>query len=79
MFSWVLSCLNRKNAFEHSKIDDYKLSDFLDPQKPPVLVEGALAQYLNWGDRSLYRRMRFDVPGLNKVRRILIVCRYAMS
>jgi hypothetical protein len=79
MFSCVLSGLNRKNAFEHSKIDDCKLSDFLDPQKPPVFVEGVSAQYLNWGYHSLYRRMRFDVPGLNKVRRILIVCRYAMS
>jgi predicted nucleic-acid-binding Zn-ribbon protein len=56
MPSWVLSCPNCKNAFEHSKINDYKLSDFLDPQKPAVPVEGDTAQCPNCGYRTLYRR-----------------------
>jgi predicted nucleic-acid-binding Zn-ribbon protein len=56
MPSWVLSCPNCKNAFEHSKISDYKLSDFLDPQKPAVPVEGDTAQCPNCGYRTLYRR-----------------------
>jgi hypothetical protein len=51
--SWVLSCPNCKNAFEHSRIDDYKLSDFLDPQKPVVPVEGASVQCPSCGYRIL--------------------------
>jgi hypothetical protein len=56
MSSWVLSCPNCKNSFEHSKINDYTLVEFLEPLKPSIPLEGAFMQCPNCGHPSVYQR-----------------------
>jgi DNA-directed RNA polymerase subunit RPC12/RpoP len=56
MAAWVIACVNCKVPFVHTKIDDYKLMDFLDPRKPEISPEGARVECPNCGHRSLYYR-----------------------
>lgn len=56
MATWVLGCINCKNEFIHTKIDDYKLLDFLDPLKPKIPEEGVEVRCPYCGQNRKYKR-----------------------
>jgi hypothetical protein len=58
MASWVLICRNCSNEFHHSKVDDYKIWDFLNPTKPSLPGSDALGRFLQAEFASQTRRKR---------------------
>jgi hypothetical protein len=55
MPSWNLTCLICRIAFEHTKIDDYTLTEFLDPAKPKIPA-GIGIRCPNCGAAGMYLR-----------------------
>jgi hypothetical protein len=40
MAAWVLECVNCRNRFEYSKIDDAGIVNYFLPQKPAMPAQG---------------------------------------
>jgi hypothetical protein len=56
MASWIISCINCRVAFEHAKINDHTLRDFLDPAKPNIPDEGVELACPKCGHKARYQR-----------------------
>jgi len=56
MPSWIITCRNCRVAFEHTKINDYTLSNFLDPVKPEIRPEGVELACPKCGHTAVYKR-----------------------
>jgi uncharacterized protein (DUF983 family) len=56
MPSWILACQSCHVAFEHTKVDDYTLLNFLDPSKPKIPAAGIEIACPNCGVGGMYLR-----------------------
>jgi DNA-directed RNA polymerase subunit RPC12/RpoP len=56
MPSWVLKCPNCEQEFEHAKIDDTKVEDYLFPVKPVFPVLGLEIKCAHCGHEATYKR-----------------------
>jgi hypothetical protein len=56
MPSWVITCRNCRVDFEHTKINNYTLLNFLDPAKPEVPPEGVQLECPKCGHAAIYKR-----------------------
>jgi DNA-directed RNA polymerase subunit RPC12/RpoP len=59
MPSWMISCRNCSVDFEHTKIDDDTLVNYLDPAKPKLPSEGVELACPKCGHTTLYKRTDF--------------------
>jgi hypothetical protein len=56
MPSWIITCRNCQIAFEHARISNYTLRDFLDPAKPAIPSEGIGLLCPRCGHVAIYAR-----------------------
>jgi hypothetical protein len=56
MPSWIITCPNCRVPFEHSRINDYTLLNYLDPAKPEVPSEGVQLECPRCGHAAIYER-----------------------
>jgi hypothetical protein len=55
MAAWVLGCPNCRGEFEHAKINDTALIDYLQPRKPVFPHEGLEVDCPNCTHKNIYR------------------------
>jgi DNA-directed RNA polymerase subunit RPC12/RpoP len=55
MASWIISCINCRVAFEHAKINDYSLQDYLLPMRPTIPPEGVEVECPHCGHKAMYK------------------------
>ena len=56
MPSWIITCRKCRVPFEHTKINEYTLLNFLDPTKPEISSEGVELACPKCGHTALYNR-----------------------